>query len=356
MEQDINSLCKDPLFQLNLAIWLTQPQHADNVCVDPIFYKSGLSIYSIGPLLTLPLDIKLAIKGKINFKDSIRPDLILEKKELNRYCLLECKGSSFGSGSSTAEQARTLLLIAGPIISEVLGVGSRRQNAGVLCYMTGPNQNSMLGTTLLELKEEIESIGLEPGPFGCIEISADESVITLEYSLEVKELLSLKIDSPLQIMKLEKDTDPRPLYFIPYDPNINQTAEEKEFSRRVLFERILEFFITNIGGADVPIKTYIKTEKFLNDATFGMYSIWDDDEAKKCLRKLVRTFLKKIEGTLKTPAKECMHYEIEDGYMVDIKDDNAKSEFLKQLQKIKPETMGVSERVQPSLFEYDDHD
>ena len=356
MKLDINSLCKDPLFQLNLAIWLTQPQPPDNVAIDPIFYRSGLSIYSIGPLLSLPPEVRINAFEKLDCQDKACPDLVLMNSERIKICLLECKASSFGIRSNTARQARTLLLMAGPIVSDILGLGRNWRNCGILCYLIGPNQSGQLEDTLQTLQREIKDNGFEPGYFGCIEISADESVITLEYSLEVKELLSLKIDSPLQIMKLEEDTDPRPLYFIPYDPNINQTAEEKEFSRRVLFERILEFFITDIGGADVPIKTYIKTEKFLNDATFGMYSIWDDDEAKKCLRKLVRTFLKKIEGTLKTPAKECMHYEIEDGYMVDIKDDNAKSEFLKQLQKIKPETMGVSERVQPSLFEYDDHD
>ncbi|MEW6041822.1 MAG: hypothetical protein AB1633_09890 [Elusimicrobiota bacterium] len=144
MNPNINELCKDPLFQLNLTIWLAQPQSSQYFYVYPLFYESGLSIYSIGPLLALPPDIRFAVSGKVDCQDGARPDLVLETKELKKYCILECKTSSFSQNSSTANQARTLLLIAGPILSEVLGLGTRGQNDGMLCYLIGPNQIEML--------------------------------------------------------------------------------------------------------------------------------------------------------------------------------------------------------------------
>ena len=71
MNQNVNELCKDPLFQLNLAIWLAQalsePSH-----IYPLVYKSELSIYSIGSLLALLADIRLTVSGKIDCQDEVR--------------------------------------------------------------------------------------------------------------------------------------------------------------------------------------------------------------------------------------------------------------------------------------------
>ncbi len=74
MNQNINKLCKDPLFQLNLAIWLAQPQIEKYFYVYPIFYRSGVSIHSIPPLLALPPDIRLAISEKLDCQEGAKPD------------------------------------------------------------------------------------------------------------------------------------------------------------------------------------------------------------------------------------------------------------------------------------------
>jgi len=88
MNQNLNMICKDPMFQLNLAIWMTQPQPFENYYVNPIFYKSGLNLYSIEPLLALPLDIRLKVNEKITYQDRVRPDLILELKKKKRILLI----------------------------------------------------------------------------------------------------------------------------------------------------------------------------------------------------------------------------------------------------------------------------
>ena len=38
-------------------------------------------------------------------------------------------------------------------------------------------------------------------------------------------------------MKLQTDTISRLLYFIPYDPDLDQSEDERLFCKRVLFER-----------------------------------------------------------------------------------------------------------------------
>lgn len=342
-------LCNDPLFQLNLAIWLAQPQPSEHSYVYPLFSKSELSIYSIGPLLALPPDIRLTVSE--DYQDKARPDLILEKERKKKFCILECKKSSFGPNTEQAKQARTLLLISGPIISEVLGLGSRGQNEGILCYFSGSSQVEMMEKTLKTLTQDIKNLKLESGNCGCFGIKTEQSTILLEYSEQIKTFLNIKDNSPVEIIRLEKDTDPRPLYLIPYDPNIQQTKEEQELCRRILFERILSHIISKIGGADIPSSIIFKTEELLNSATFEVYEIWEDTEATKHIRRVVKYFLNQIKNSITEPFKECITYESKKGWTFNLKDRKTYEELIKQLQKFKPETLDLSKKVEPTLFD-----
>ena len=349
---NINELCKDPLFQLNLAIWLAQPQPLSEFYVYPLFYESQLNIYSIGPRLALPLDIRLAVTEKIDFQDAIRPDLILTTAEKKKFCILECKSSSFGPNSSTAEQARTLLLVTGPVISEVLGIGKRGENEGILCYFLGSDGGELMEETLKILEKEIkDKTKLETGTYGCFEIKPSQTSIILEYPEKIKIFLNLTKDSPVEIIKFEEDTDPRPLYFVPYDPNIQQTKEEQELSRRILFERMLGHMISKIGGADIPYSVTFTTQELLDYATFGFYEIWEDNEAKKHLRRLVKDFLNQIKNFINEPLRESVIYEPQKGWSFNLKDRETHEEILKQLQKFKPENLDLSKKIGPTLFD-----
>ncbi len=351
MNLDISQLCKDPLFQLNLAIWLTQSQ-MEHSHIYPLFYTSGLSLYSIGPLLALPPDIILAVSDKLNCKNGARPDLVLEANKKRRFCILECKASSFGPDSSTATQARTLLLMAGPILSEVLALPTGAKSEGILCYFTISNQIEMMKTTLESLEKEIaEKVNSETRNYGCLGIRPSQSAILLEYSERIKNFLSLIKDAPVEILSLEEDTDPRPLYFIPYDPNIRQTKEEQELSRRILFERILSYIISKMGGATIPSSITFTTEELLNSATFGVYEVWEDNEAKKHIRRLVRDFLWNIQNSLDESLRQNINYEPQKGWTFNFKDRETYEGMLKQLIKFKPETSDLSKTIESDLFD-----
>jgi hypothetical protein len=354
MNPNINELCKDPLFQLNLAIWLAQPQPPSEFYVYPLFYESQLNIYSIGPLLALPPDIRLTVTEKINCQDAVRPDLILATAGEKKFCILECKSSSFGPRSSTANQATTLLLIAGPIISEVLGIGKRGENKGILCYFIGPDGAELMEETLKTLEKEIkDKTTLESGTYGCFEIKPSQTSIILKYPEKVKIFLNLTRDSPVEIIKFEENTDPRPLYFIPYDPNIQQTKEEQELSRRILFERILGHMICKIGGAYIPSSITFTTQELLNSATFEVYEIWEDNEAKKHVKRLVKDFLNQIKNFINEnePLRGSVIYEPQKGWTFNLKDRETHEEILKQLQRFKPETLDLSKKIEPTLFD-----
>jgi len=179
MKQKIEELCRDPLFQLNLAIWLAQPKIGD-ISVRPILYQSGFRILSIGPLLTLPPDIRLITRqSEICCQDIAKPEVILEADNRKKLLIVECKRSSFGSSSSTADQTRTLLLLSGRIVAEVLAIGARSSAQGILCYLTRSDQVAPLESTLAELVQDLRKANLDTGDSGCLGIKPNDTGILL---------------------------------------------------------------------------------------------------------------------------------------------------------------------------------
>ena len=352
MSLNIDELCKNPLFQINLAIWLAQPQPVEDYYVYPLFYKSGLNVYSISPKLSLPPEMILETSGKVDCQGAAKPDLILEAENKKKLCILECKASSFSSESSTAKQARTLL-IACSNIARVLAISERGEHKAILCYLIGLGDIGLMEDTLTVLAEEVkEKTSLGSKNHGCFVIRPSQSAILMEYSQNVKDFLNLVKDPPVEVIELEENTNPHPLYFIPYDPNIDQTKEERELCRRILFERILGYMISKIGGASVPFKITFTLEELLNSATFGIYEIWEDQEAKKFLRKLVRShFLLEILKSTGESIRATMAYGPGNELLFDLRDKATEEELLNQLQKFMPETLDLSKEVEPGLFD-----
>jgi len=210
----------------------------------------------------------------------------------------------------------------------------------------------LMEETLKTLEKEIkDKTNLESGTYGCFEIKTSQTSIILEYPEIVKIFLNLIKNSPVEVIKFEEDTEPRPLYFIPYDPNIQQTKEEQELSRRILFERILGYMICKIGGAYIPSSITFTTQELLNFSTFEVYEIWEDNEAKKHLRRLVKDFINELMHFISEPLKRFITYEPQKGWTFTLKDREACEEILKQIQKFKPETLDLSKKIEPTLFD-----
>ncbi|MDI6869269.1 MAG: hypothetical protein QMD88_06780 [Coprothermobacterota bacterium] len=352
MSLNIDELCKDPLFQINLAIWLAQPQPLEDYYVYPLFYKSGLNVYSISPKLSLPPEMVLETSGKVDCQGAAKPDLVLEAENKKKLCILECKASSFSPESSTAKQARTLL-IACSNIARVLAISERGEHKAILCYLTGLGDIGLMEDTLTVLAEEVkEKTSLGSGNHGCFVMRPSQSAIQMEYSQNVKDFLNLERDPPVEVMELKENTNPHPLYFIPYDPNIDQPKEEKKLCRRILFERILSYMISKIGGASVPSRITLTLEELLDNATFGIYEIWEDQSTKKYLRKLVQSnFLSEILKSIGESIRPTMPHGPDNELLFDLGDKATQEELLNHLQKFLPETLDLSKEIEPGLFD-----
>jgi hypothetical protein len=353
MNQNIDRLCGDSLFQLNLSIWLAQPKPKD-FAIRPIFHEIGFSIYSIGLLIALPPDIRLIVdNSNFEYQDAARPDLILATADRKRLCFLECKRSSFGIASTATEQARTLILLTGPIVTEVMAIGRRGSAQGILAYLTRKDQMKDLERTLEAISGEMTERKLETGKHGCFGIGSNEKALLIEYSDEMKKIMNFGDNSPIEILSIDKDTDPRPLYFIPYDPSVfnEQSEEERKICRRILFERFLGQIVSKLGSSITPSDVVLTRIEILKSVTFDLYDVWDDNEAKKHIRSLLRDFMVSLMDDLDSDMKRLIEHDPQRGWVFKLDSPIRQEEMIKQICKFKPEGTDLSKDIPPELFD-----
>ena len=81
-------------------------------------------------------------------------------------------------------------------------------------------------------------------------LAADEG-ISIVVDVQAAEYFGLSVGQNI-IIRTEPDNDPRPLYLIPYDPDVEQSANEAAFCKRVLFERVHSSIVAAVGRAQPP--------------------------------------------------------------------------------------------------------
>jgi len=305
----------------------------------PLFFEAGLKVYSIAPLLALPPEIRIEVKNKgIMCQDAIRPDVILHRPQRDRvYLLMECKRSSFGVESSTATQAWTYLLLAGPSLDEALALNPAESKKALVVYLSASEQSKALQSTLSALVQELEHQAVAHGPFQCLGLEATDSGISLSMPDEMIQILKAHKSTPVEIMQVEPDTDPRPLYFIPYDPGIDQSIEERQLCRRILFERVHSYVLARIGHAAPPHRSIFSNEDLLNEATFGMYNLWEDASVRRHMRSLINSLLDAIHRSLTPDGKKAFYFDEGKGWVLSVSTTEVQEQLLTTLTRFQVE-------------------
>ena len=287
----MNEFVFDPLFQLNCLLWLTQPSPPVG-SIRPLLYEKGLVVHAIAPLLALPPDVRLKAVTEDNMSDATRPDVVLTREQDRLFVFCECKSHSFSATSSNSRQARLLLAIVGNRVSDVLALSPERVSSASLSIVLPEKEREPMLGTLQTLKIENAENGLPAGPFSVLGLTAAETHVSIVIEASLAAQLSLKPGTH-KVIQMDAEEDPRPLYFIPYDPDSisHQSKKEKEYCKRVLFERMLVAIIAAAGRASPPETLSIHREHVLNDALFGMFDCWENKESAKHMRKLCGHFM-----------------------------------------------------------------
>jgi hypothetical protein len=350
MTPTVDELLRDPLFQLNAVLWMTQPLPAVSETI-PVFYRSGFTVYAIAPLLALPPDLRLAAQNEgIRIKDRVRPDVVLAQESENKFGFTECKAESFSPESSTTEQARSLFLMAGPRAADVLGLTRSQVSESLLIYILPESSRELLTDTLTSLYQELNDAGLPTGQFSILGFIAGDVAISIKVDSPGSTFLSVPAGIHVFLQR-ESGTDPRPLYFIPYDPDVEQSRQERAFCKRVLFERMQSTVVAAAGRAIPPTQLLLETQSILNDAMFGMYENWENRDSARNMRKLCRQFMGNLMQAVNSSIPETIKYDHGEGWKIKLLDPENHETVLDSLTRFSIETLDLEREPHPNLFD-----
>jgi hypothetical protein len=343
-------LVSDPLFQLNILLWLTQPLPEGSTIV-PLLYQRGFSVYAIAPALGVPLDVVLAAQAaQVRIQPNGRPDVVLTHEQERRFAFTECKASSFGPAVEAAEQARAFLLMAGARAADVLGLDASQVRDSILGYAVPEAQKPALQPTLTALTEELSGHGLPAGRSTVLGLHADGQTLTVSFDAAGSAFFSLPSGNHAA-MKLEPDTSPRPLYFIPYDPDLNPSDEERLFCKRVLFERIHSAVLVAVGRANPPVNVVLLPNDLLNDAMFGMFSLWQNRDSATHVRALCRQLVHALAKAVNGEIAETFSYEQQTGWKILLPDADRHKRVIDAVSRFSCETMNLRAPPEQELFD-----
>lgn len=103
------SWIKDPVFQLNLLLWMARDQPDEACFIYPLFARSGFEWQAIEQPFAFPVTTKAAIES-VMIQNQMRihlhpePELILKRDHDQRALYFEAKTSSFGPESRKPDE------------------------------------------------------------------------------------------------------------------------------------------------------------------------------------------------------------------------------------------------------------
>ena len=154
------------------------------------------------------------------------------------------------------------------------------------------------------------------------------------------------------IMRLESDTDPRPLYFIPYDPDVTYSSErEKDFCKRVLFERLHSAILVAVGRANPPAELILGPDRLLNDATFGMYAQWENRDSARHMRGLCQQLMRPLTQSVNSVAQGVVRQDERGAWAIKLDSFEQQEKVIDALTRFACETLDLRTEAEPELFE-----
>ena len=93
----VELLLKDPVFQLNILLWMAKEQPPDHFRVRPLFHQLRFSIEYIEQPFFFPDELIGAVEASgIEISTKPEPELMLSRSEDNKCLYFEAKAGSFG--------------------------------------------------------------------------------------------------------------------------------------------------------------------------------------------------------------------------------------------------------------------
>ncbi len=278
-----SNLLKDPVFQLNLLLWMSKEQPPGSPYVRPLFREIGFEIAFIEQPFKFPIRVFQQIERcSLAISKEPEPELILIRKADRRALYFECKAQSFGPSSSTSRQGRGHLVATGPAFAEVY----RPYEACQLCYVLPQSDVGGMATCLENLSKELHLAGFQCGPFSVHGMRFDGDKLIYSWDAHFQRLTGLSGNEAGVISGLTDDTSAIPLLLVYTDEDCPDSAM-RSYYREALSNQIRACLLCELhaGSAEEPYE--VSTEELLRRVTHHASDFLGRKRQKE-LREFVR--------------------------------------------------------------------
>lgn len=272
---------RDPVFQLNLLVWMSKEQPEGAYCVRPIFNRAGFEWMAIETPFPFPIETvkriaELIESGKLRVHANPEPELVLKRGRDRKALYFEAKANSHGADSSTASQARGHLLAVGPVFSEV----SAPLEKALLVYVLPNESSSLMRECLQELSDQLRIVDLIPGD-SCVDgLSAGDTAIHYHFDGMSRELLGIADPSIEVIRDIEPNTDPSPLLLIYTDEDCPNQERQGHY-RKVLQNQCIATLLCELHRLDVGQPVTLTAARILELTTQGAFQFLGQERRKR---------------------------------------------------------------------------
>jgi hypothetical protein len=278
-----DALIRDPVFQLNLLLWMAKEQPPGDYRVRPFFFELGFNIIYIEQPFPLPEETsRRAVGSALAISTAPEPELILGHASNGKALYFEAKANSFAPESSTSKQARGHFLATGPAFQEVFPP----LTSCLLCYVVPEDNRALMQECLTHLLSELSAAELESGLFSCQGLLVSESRMIYVWDLVFKEYLDLNEDSAIIFADVEDDTDPSPLLLV-FSEEDCPNEEVRDFYRRALIEQVRARMLCDLQTLPLNRDYEISVDELLLETSDGIFEYLGRERQKR-LRLLIR--------------------------------------------------------------------
>jgi hypothetical protein len=284
---NIEKLIRDPVFQLNLILWMAKEQPEACFQVLPLFQQHGFSPFLIEQPFKFPVAVSRQIEGSpaLSISKEPEPEVILSKPQDKKAIYFECKAQSFGPGSSNSRQARGHLLASGDAFADVY----RPLEYCLLGYLVPDSDRGGMSECLTTLQGELSSGGFSPGQFSIHGLKVDGGSLFYTWGKRLAEHLGMPESQPDEIPVMENitpETNPSPLLLVYTDEDCPD-RESRDYYRRILCEKLRAAMLCDLNQEHGELGIPLSSDGLLHNTTGGMFQ-YLGRKRQESLRNFVR--------------------------------------------------------------------
>jgi hypothetical protein len=335
---ELKELIGDPLYQLNITLWMLQPQPNEALTVAPLLQRAGFSLRSIEPSLPLPPElITRLIRDQIPVSTEAAPDLLLTGA--NRlFVLWECKRSTFGPPTSQVQahhrQATNFLVQMPRVLEAALALATGDVAETHLIYLSRLDAAHDQTQGLSHLRDALSSKEYNTVPFSVLALSSADTSIHLQQSGRASSGVPQlgELSSPQLIQTCaDAETDPRPLYYMPWMPDAE--PREDRYNFHSFGSRVLAAVAEVIGRSRPPSEAQFALEDIMGRATSGHFALWRNKRSRENVTSAARELIRNVlSGATPDLVIKSVGSPIV-GYKVDLPHDKLKAKVIKALRQ-----------------------